>query len=151
MFYQYNSIFKKTYLSSDPETTLDWSQDFDLSETISGIIFFLATEFDLGLSLKLKNGLSLRFLRLRPLPATGPSSIRRQDPEQPVAQHKFSSSNHHICDVTVRIIDKPGNDIKKDSVLNRPGSIQFRRSSLGALRSHHTNSFAHIIIKLVSF
>ena len=72
MFYQYNSIFKKTYLSSDPETTLDWSQDFDLSETISGIIFFLATEFDLGLSLKLKNGLSLRFLRLRPLPATGP-------------------------------------------------------------------------------
>ena len=50
MFYQYNSIFKKTYLSSDPETTLDWSQDFDLSETISGIIFFLATEFDLGLS-----------------------------------------------------------------------------------------------------
>ena len=57
MFYQYNSIFKKTYLSSDPETTLDWSQDFDLSETISGIILFLATEFDLGLSLKLKNGL----------------------------------------------------------------------------------------------
>ena len=71
MFYQYYSIFEKTYLSSDPETTLDWSQDFDLSETISGIIFFLATEFDLGLSLKLKNGLSLRFLRLRPLPATG--------------------------------------------------------------------------------
>ena len=75
MFYQYNSIFKKTYLSSDPETTLDWSQDFDLSETISGIIFFLATEFDLGLSLKLKNGLSLRFLRLRPLPATGPRGL----------------------------------------------------------------------------
>ena len=40
------------------------------------------------------------------------SSIRRQDPEQPVAQH-FSSSNYQICDVTVRIIDKPGNDIKK--------------------------------------
>ena len=39
----------------------------------------------------------------------------------PVAQH-FSSSNHQICDVTVRIIDKPGNDIKKDSVLNRPGA-----------------------------
>ena len=77
MFYQYNSIFKKTYLSSDPETTLDWSQDFALSETISGIIFFLATEFDLGLSLKLKNGLSLRFLRLRPLPATGPCCYRR--------------------------------------------------------------------------
>ena len=73
MFYQYNSIFKKTYLSSDPETTLDWSQEFDLSETISGIIFFLATEFDLGLSLKLKNGLSLRFAGLRNLISVRPS------------------------------------------------------------------------------
>ena len=54
------------------------------------------------------------------------SSIRRQDPEQPVAQH-FSSSNHQICDVTVQ------RHKKKDSVLNRPGSIQSRRSSFGAL------------------
>ena len=33
----------------EPETTLDWTCDFDLSETISGIIFFLATEFYLSL------------------------------------------------------------------------------------------------------
>ena len=40
------------------------------------------------------------------------SSIRREDDELPVAIH-FNSSRHTINDVTVRIIDIPGNQIQK--------------------------------------